>query len=793
MLKTRLSKTYVYLRTIHELNRQYGFKKFIIVVPSLAIKEGVLKNLQITKEHFDMLYEKPEIDFYLYDPKKRGLARNFATTNSLQVLVLNIDQFSKADNIIHQESDWGRPIDYIQAVNPIVIVDEPQNMETEKRRAAIANLNPLCTLRYSATHKYHYNLIYSLDPVRAYDLGLVKKIEVDGIEELDNANQAYVELKAVKIQSKRPVAKIKIDVATKNGVNRKELSVRSGGDLYKVSGNRDIYNDGFIVDVVDSANQLIQFSSGRTVYAGQTVGGLNDEIMRYQIEATVRNHFEKEKQLAGRGLKVLSLFFIDRVANYRNYENGKAGKGKFAEWFEEIFEQYKKNPAYKGLLDYPVEKVHNGYFSQDKKGVLKDTGGDTAADENTYSLIMKEKERLLSIGEPLRFIFSHSALREGWDNPNVFQICTLNETQSAVKKRQEIGRGLRLPVDSEGKRVFDDTVNVLTVIANESYEDFAKQLQTEIEDECGVKFDSGRIKDKKKRKRLKLNKAVYPNYEEFRQLWEKIKHRTKYQVEYSTDELIKRAGERIFEISVRKPKLISRKARLAMDSEKIEGTVLTERVKESAFVIAAVPDILGYIQNRTKLTKDTIFRIIEKADKFGDIMKNPQEFMDLSSGAVNEILQKMMVDGIKYEKIAGQFWSMQLFEDEELYGYLQNKGGNLEAVKKPEKTVYDFVLVDSEVERQFLKELEARDDVKFYLKLPFWFKIDTPLGTYNPDWAIVFEHDRKIYFVAETKSAGEELRQSETDKIHCGKKHFANFEGVKFRAPVNSLKEVVWD
>lgn len=740
-----------------------------------------------------MLYEKPEIDFYLYDPKKRGLARNFATTNSLQVLVLNIDQFSKADNIIHQESDWGRPIDYIQAVNPIVIVDEPQNMETEKRRAAIANLNPLCTLRYSATHKYHYNLIYSLDPVRAYDLGLVKKIEVDGIEELDNANQAYVELKAVKIQSKRPVAKIKIDVATKNGVNRKELSVRSGGDLYKVSGNRDIYNDGFIVDVVDSANQLIQFSSGRTVYAGQTVGGLNDEIMRYQIEATVRNHFEKEKQLAGRGLKVLSLFFIDRVANYRNYENGKAGKGKFAEWFEEIFEQYKKNPAYKGLLDYPVEKVHNGYFSQDKKGVLKDTGGDTAADENTYSLIMKEKERLLSIGEPLRFIFSHSALREGWDNPNVFQICTLNETQSAVKKRQEIGRGLRLPVDSEGKRVFDDTVNVLTVIANESYEDFAKQLQTEIEDECGVKFDSGRIKDKKKRKRLKLNKAVYPNYEEFRQLWEKIKHRTKYQVEYSTDELIKRAGERIFEISVRKPKLISRKARLAMDSEKIEGTVLTERVKESAFVIAAVPDILGYIQNRTKLTKDTIFRIIEKADKFGDIMKNPQEFMDLSSGAVNEILQKMMVDGIKYEKIAGQFWSMQLFEDEELYGYLQNKGGNLEAVKKPEKTVYDFVLVDSEVERQFLKELEARDDVKFYLKLPFWFKIDTPLGTYNPDWAIVFEHDRKIYFVAETKSAGEELRQSETDKIHCGKKHFANFEGVKFRAPVNSLKEVVWD
>ncbi|MCK4628301.1 MAG: hypothetical protein KAT56_04820, partial [Sedimentisphaerales bacterium] len=391
------------------------------------------------------------------------------------------------------------------------------------------------------------------------------------------------------------------------------------------------------------------------------------------------------------------------------------------------------------------------------------------------------------------FIFSHSALREGWDNPNVFQICTLNETQSVIKKRQEIGRGLRLPVDQDGKRVFDDTVNILTVVANESYEDFAKALQSEIEDECGVEFASGRIKNKKKRKRLKLNKRIWPDYEEFKQLWDRIKHKTKYQVEYSTEELIENAGRDISDLPITAPRLISRKARMDITSEQVEGTVLTERFHTSENNLENVPDVLGYIQGRTKLTKDTIFRIIQKANKFDDILLNPQTFMDVSADAVNQILQRMMIEGIKYEKIAGQYWSMTLFDSEELYGYLQQKGGNLADVKKTDKTIYDYVLVDSEIERKFVKELETREDVKFYLKLPFWFKIETPLGTYNPDWAIVFDGDKRIYFVAETKGTTneKELSPAERMKIKCGKAHFKNFDGVEFKVPVKTLSDVV--
>lgn len=789
-METGTGKTYVYLRTIHELNIQYGFKKYIIVVPSLAIKEGVLKNLQITKEHFDIIYEKPQINFYLYDPRKRGLARNFATANNIQVVVMNIDQFARAGNIIYQESDWGVPAEYIKATRPIVIVDEPQNMETENRKQAIANLNPLCTLRYSATHKYHYNLIYNLNPVKAYDLGLVKKIEVDGIEE-ENANLAFVELKAVKIQSKRPVAKIKIDVATNNGIVRKDISAKSGQDLYDLSGNRDLYSHGYIIDEVDSENQSITFSNGTCIYAGQKIGGLNDEIMKFQIESTIRNHFDKEKRLEGKGIKVLSLFFIDRVANYRQYTDGQVTKGKFAEWFEELYKKYSNMAKYKGLGSFSAEQVHDGYFSQDKKGVLKDTRGDTKVDDSTYNLIMKNKERLLSQEEPVRFIFSHSALREGWDNPNVFQICTLNETHSIVKKRQEIGRGLRLPVNQDGKRVFDDSINVLTVTANENYEDFARALQSEIEDECGVEFGSGRIKNKKKRRKLKLNKCVWPDYEEFKKLWDKIKHRTRYQVEYNTESLIDEAGKAIAKLKIKAPRLISRKARFEFNQEKIEGIVLAEKYHDVKDDNKEIPDVLGYIQNRTKLTKDTILKMILKSDKLKDILTNPQEFMDMSSDEINRILQRIMVDGIKYEKVAGRYWNMTLFESEELYGYLQSKGGNLYKVKNPKKTVYDCVLIDSEVERRFAKELEEREDIKFYLKLPFWFKIDTPLGTYNPDWGVVFEGDKRIYFVAETKSHNQELRPSEAMKIECGKRHFENFEGVEFVARINRVGDLV--
>lgn len=787
-METGTGKTYVYLRTIHELYQTYGFKKFIIVVPSLAIKEGVLKNLEITREHYDTIYENPEMDFFVYDPKKRGLSRNFATTNSLQILVMNIDQFARAGNIIYQDSDWGIPIQFIQSIKPIVIVDEPQNMETENRRQAIENLNPLCTLRYSATHKFHYNLIYSLDPVRAYDFGLVKKIEVDGIEIEDAANEAYVELKSVTSRKNTVTAKLRIDVSSKEGVKKKDISVRAGSDLYDLSNQRDVYKNGFIVNEIDVQEQSVTFSNGLVVYAGQRLGGLTDEVVKFQIERTVTNHLDKEKRLKGTGVKVLSLFFIDRVANYRKYENGKPQKGKIAKWFEEIFKHLSKSPKYEGLMPYKVAEIHNGYFSQDRKGVLKDTGGDSQADDDTYALIMRDKEKLLSVDEPLRFIFSHSALREGWDNPNVFQICTLNETQSEIKKRQEIGRGLRLPVNQEGLRIFDPNINILTVTANESYEDFAKALQTEIEDECGVDF-SGRIKKKKQRRRARLKKG-YALDENFKALWDKIKQKTKYKVNYSTEELIEKAGESISEKTVSSPRLLSRKALLDMTETGLEGRVVTERAHEVETITTNVPDVLGYIQSKTRLTKDTILKILKKSGKIPDIFKNPQQFMDITSNEINHVLRRMLVEGIKYEKIAGQFWEMRLFESQELEGYLED----MVKVKSKDKSLYDYILIESNVERRFAHELENNEDVKFYFKLPFWFKIETPIGTYNPDWAIVFENDKRVYFVAETKGTSRlgDLTAMEQDRIKCGRRHFENFEDVEFKAPVTKLSEVIF-
>jgi len=787
-METGTGKTYVYLRTIRELYKNYGFKKFIIVVPSLAIKEGALKNLQITKEHFESLYEKPCLNFYVFDPRKRGLARNFATTNTLQIMVMNIDQFTRAGNIFYQQSDWGVPAEFIKATRPVVIVDEPQNMETDIRRQAIANLNPLCTLRYSATHIVKYNEIYRLDPVKAYDLKLVKRIEVDGITEADNFNQAFIEVKSIKPQKNKIIAKLKIDVNAKEGVLKKDVNVSIGDDLFEKSNKRDLYGNGFIVSEID--RNSIAFNNGLILYLGQKQGGLTDEIMKFQIESTLKNHFDKELRLKGKGIKVLTLFFIDRVANYRNYENENPVKGKLALWFEEIYEKLRQSPKYRGLAEYKVEQIHNGYFAQDKKGNWKDSseGRESQDDDSAYQLIMKDKERLLDINVPLKFIFSHSALREGWDNPNVFQICTLNETQSTLKKRQEIGRGLRLPVDSQGKRVFDETINILTVTANQHYEEFARQLQVEIEDECGVKFDGGRIKDKSKKKQIKLTKNLVLD-ENFKALWDKIKQKTRYSVDYDTGELIKRAGKKIKDIAVSRPKLIRSKADIEIDAASVKAELTSQSGKELFGEIHGIPDILSYIQNKTRLTRDTICRILIESGRIEDVFINPQQFMDKVSEEIINVLREMMVDGIKYEKIAGSYWDQMLFESEELSGYLDD----LFKVAKKDKTIYDYIEVDSTIEREFTAECEKRDDVKFYFKLPFWFKIETPLGTYNPDWAIVFENDKRIYFVAETKGTTrlDDLTPNEQDKIKCGRKHFENFKDVEFKAPVTKLSDVI--
>jgi type III restriction enzyme len=789
-METGTGKTYVYLRTIYELSKLYGFKKFVIVVPSIAIREGVLKNLQITNEHFQTLYDKVQINFDVYDSKKVSNLRGFAAGNAIHILVINIDAFAKDENIINKPNDkltGKRPIEFLQGSNPIVIVDEPQNMETDIRKKAIEKLNPLCTLRYSATHTNRYNLVYSLNPVKAYDLGLVKQIEVDSVVSKDAMNAAFVQLERVDATKTRITAKIKIDCNTNKGVIKKSVTVKVGEDIHKLSNQREVYRDGFIIDEIDAGNGTVTLTNGLMLSVGETQGGMNDEVMRVMLRRTVEEHLKKERVYKGKGIKVLSLFFIDKVKNYREYDaNGNPVKGKFAAWFEEIFQQEVAKPAFNGLLPYAIDMLHNGYFSQDSKGRVKDTGGESQADDDTYKLIMQDKEKLLDPDTPLRFIFSHSALREGWDNPNVFQICTLNETKSELKKRQEIGRGLRLSVDQNGQRIFDRNVNKLTVVANERYEDFARALQKEIQDDCGVNF-TGRVKNRGDRKKVGLRKGFEAD-QKFLQIWEKIKIQTRYSVQYKTDELIMMAAKAVRNMAeTRKPTVKAIKKKVLITKAGIDGQLVSDRLDDYDEIAFEIPDLLAYIQSKTELTRCTILEILRQSARLNELLLNPQLFMDNAVIAIKSALYELMVDGIKYEKIGDKIYEMKLFEDNELEIYLDQFTF---AVNNPDKTIYEnYIPLESSVENQFARDCESSEDVEFYFKLPFWFKINTPIGTYNPDWAIVFKGEKKIYFVAETKSEGQELRGSEKLKIKCGAKHFKKFEDVVYKS-VSSVSEL---
>lgn len=791
-METGTGKTYVYLRTIYELNKLYGFKKFVIVVPSVAIREGVLKNLEITHSHFQTLYDNVPLNFQVYDSTKVSTLRGFATTNNIEVMVINIDSFAKDENIINKPNDklnGQKPVEFIQATHPIVIVDEPQNMETKKRVAAIDNLKALCTLRYSATHRNLYNLTYSLNPVKAYDLGLVKQIEVDSIVEENAFNDAFVAVESITATKTRVTAKVSINSNEKSGVRRKTITVKVGDDLYKLSNEREIYADGYLIEEIDAINQCISISNGSLLYKGDSQGSLTDEVRKFQIRKTIEEHLKKEKRLNKKGIKVLSLIFIDRVANYRGYDSdGNPIKGKFAEWFEEIYQEYISKAAFKELDKFPVNEVHNGYFAQDKKGKWKDTKETLASlnsldSADTFNLIMKDKEKLLGLDNPLRFIFSHSALREGWDNPNVFQICTLNETKSDMKKRQEIGRGLRLAVDKTGKRTYDQNINRLTVVANESYDDFAKALQQEIEDDCGVSF-TGRIKNMRERTAIKYRKGFEAD-PRFLEIWEKLKKKTSYRVDYKTDELITFAAKAIKDLpEVKAPSIRSTKVQIEMTDEGVETMYAGDRVESYDRYVWKIPDVLGYIQSKTELTRSTIQQILSKSGRIGDILINPQLFLDLTTHAINRILYDLMIDGIKYQKIGGSEYEMSLFEAQELEVYLNDFSFK---VTDSSKTIYEeFVPLDSGVESRFAQDCETSEQVKFYFKLPNWFKIPTPIGSYNPDWALVFEDDNKIYFVAETKDTGtprvdvSKLHPDEQLKIKCGKAHFKEFDGLKY-------------
>lgn len=877
-METGTGKTYVYSKSILRLNQEYGFTKFIIVVPSLAIKEGVHKSFKITEDHFEEIFNNTPYDYFVYNSDKLEQVRSFAVNDCISIMIINIDAFrrsfddpsddSKKANIIHRPNDklnGMKPIDLIKETNPIVIIDEPQSVDTTtKATEAIESLNPLCVFRYSATHVKKHNMIYRLDAVDSYEKKLVKGIDVAGFSSQNQHNDAYIRLISVN-NSKSPItAEIEVDVMNKNhtSTERKKIKVKKNDDLSEKT-KRDVY-EGYIVDEIycGKGDEYIQFSPvDIIVKLNCCIGDVDDRVIKEKmISKTIEEHLDKELKYNPLGIKVLSLFFIDRVANYRDGDS----KGLYAELFEKSYVKLITKPKYKTILGgqdplTQAQNSHDGYFSGDKGG-WKDSSGKTEKDTDTYNLIMKDKERLLSFNEPLRFIFSHSALREGWDNPNVFQICTLNETKSDVKKRQEIGRGLRLCVNQNGERVHDPYVNQLTVMANESYEEFAATLQREYEEDGGIRFGmleshsfanipilgpgniianlgqessatiydlftevgyidkKGKIQDKFK-KDLKSGALLLPECVEqsrsdiesvcrkvagslniknnddkrvityrkgtqldadFKELWDRIKYKTKYNIHFDSKLLIEKCIKNLdSDLDVKTPVLVYRKAEVDVTAggvtTKEKDSIAAELIKYDG----DLPDIITYLQNKTDLTRKTIVAILTGCEKLNDFNKNPQMFMEQSARIISDNVRRMAIDGIRYEKLGnGEAYSQELFENEELFGYL-NK--NMMACNR---SVYDHVVYDSDVERSFAEEMESNERIKVYAKLPSWFVVPTPIGDYNPDWAVLMDIDgtEKLYFVIETKGNIGNNRRSEEDKMKCGEKHFESLNtGVRYR------------
>ncbi|WP_386698310.1 DEAD/DEAH box helicase family protein [Lonepinella sp. MS14436] len=783
-METGTGKTYVYLRTIFELNRQYGWQKFVIVVPSVAIREGVLHTLKMTQSHFANLFDKPAVNpKFEYKSNQLSRLKTFASSNHIEILVINIDAFAKDSNVINTLNETGvTPISYIQQANPIVIIDEPQNMETDIRRNAIESLNPLFTLRYSATHKNAYNPIFSLNPVQAYQLGLVKQIEVDSVLAENDVNGAYLNLTEIKVAKQSWSAKIELLFNDKKAMKKKVVTVKPNQDLYELSQQNEMYRAGFMLSGMDLDSQMVEFANGQQIFVGTDHSALKDDIQKMQIRRTIDEHLKKEQKLKPLGIKVLSLFFIDKVENYRN-------NGKFYQWFEQIYQELAKESA---------QGVHNGYFSQDKKGVAKDTNGTTQADYDTYALIMRDKETLLSLDNPLRFIFSHSALREGWDNPNVFQICTLNDTASEMKKRQEIGRGLRLPVNQQGVRHYERNQAILTVIANESYDSFASKLQQEIEQDCGVQFDKSQIKKREDKKAVRYHKD-FSQHPEFQAIWERIKQQTTYRVNFTQAELIKSAVENIQKMeTVRATQIKNQRNRLKFEQQGITGELKGNSSPIKIETKWAIPDLLAELQKKTGLTRLTLCQILQQSDRLQEVQHNPQRFIDLTAEKINQALQQIMADGVEYHRINGKTYEMTLFKDFEFY--LNQYSFK---VSDTAKTIYDdYIALDSQTEYRFAQHCESSDDVQFYFKLPERFKIPTPLGNYNPDWAVVFKGQNKIYFVAETKNTGKgiqagvdrsKLRSTEDLKITYAEHNFAalkvDYPDLEYKA-VDSVEEL---
>jgi type III restriction enzyme len=766
-METGTGKTYVYLRTALELNRAYGFTKFVVVVPTVAIREGVTKTIAITREHFAALYAGQQYDTHTFSSARLSDIRLFAASTVVDILVMNIDAFNKASNVVrrpHEAMDGLAPMELLASCSPIVILDEPQNMDTDTARAAIQSLNPLCTLRYSATHRNVEHLVHRLSPVDAYELGLVKRIEVLSVLPERDPLLGHIVLKSIEAKKKGVVATLEIDVNTGTSTARRTVKIeRTGVDLFSLSGH--LAYKGLVVESMNATRRELELSNGALVSLLEKPLS-NDATMKSQIEETVREHLEKELAITrffptGRRLKVLSLFFIDRVAHYLPMD------GKIRKWFTDAYAKLKRLPRYRELRLPDVGSAQRGYFSK-VKGVAKDTRGDSDADEDTYALIMRDKERLLSLTEPLRFIFSHSALREGWDNPNVFQICTLNETRSELKKRQEIGRGMRLPVDERGIRVAERAIAFLTVVANESYDQFARTLQREIEEETGTAFE-GRIANRRKRRAVELVPGWKSN-DDFLKLWDSTTKRTELTSTIEVEKLVTLAAEGLKNSpAITAPHVVASLVQLELTRTGIGGKVVAERRAAMGRAVSALPNPLAALQAETSLSRATLARILIQSGRLSDFAVNTDVFLSQATVAIGAALIQCLVEGARYTPTGGTT-PLDQFEKRAPEAYEDR----LLPVKKSITTHIEY---DSETERRFASALDTREDITLFVKLPRWFAVPTPAGDYSPDWGVVKLEKRvkKIYLVRETKSVWNvfELRATEKAKVDCARKHFA--------------------
>ncbi|MGN7067598.1 DEAD/DEAH box helicase family protein [Micrococcus luteus] len=872
-METGTGKTYVYLRTIFELAEKYNFTKFVILVPSVAIREGVNTSIRLMRWHFENLYKKRNITFdsSVYSGKTAEEVQSFATSTNVQIMVMTIDSIRGNANtrIIHQTRDklnGLKPIDYLKATHPVVIMDEPQNMESLLSQSAVSELDPVFTLRYSATHKKLRNVVYRLDPVDAHDLGLVKQIVVADVQQQGADATPYIKLVEVK-NDRGWVARLELSCRKADGsLERRVVNVKQNQELSDPRLTNNANYDGWRVNEMSIEPAYVDLTLHGYLYQGESIGGSSGAIYKEMIRETIKEHLRKETQLRAKGIKVLSLFFIDKVESFLgNGSNNNDANGQFVQWFDELFrEERAKSPQWQELLPQDPAELRRGYFSvlKGKKGAadkFQDTSGTTKADDDAYELIMQDKERLLDENEPTRFVFSHSALREGWDNPNVFQICTLREMGAETERRQTLGRGLRLPVaKSSGgyERVADRGIATLTVVANESYKQFADALQKEYKtagveigrvrkaefskiplqnpdgsltdenlgyegsvsiwehllaqkfiDKDGVvqpKFQPntfdfslnlpvdfswaepfvvelvGRanigtyVKPKSKRHSRKLNKELFAN-PEFERFWETISRRTTYRVEVERDKIIENSVKAIKEAPDIEPLRIQvTRAGVKVLRGGAKGQELGSRQQELRGSYD-LPDIIGELQEATSLTRKTIVDILVSSGRLDEFIANPNDFIAMARRLMQTELAKLVVDGVQYEKIAGSVYELRELRkdgEEEKERFLDQ----MYKLENADKSNFDYVVYDSEPERQFAELLDGREDIKFFMKLPDKFKIDTPVGPYNPDWAIVKHEDgeERVYMIRETKSTEDEIKRRPTEnaKIKSAEKHF---------------------